>query len=311
MRGRIGALTLVCVAVVLAVPAAAAAAGSISGTVTDEAAGHAPIEKVRVCAFREIPGEEEFEFETELGGNCELTNSAGGYTISGLAAGEYAVEFWPGFEGVNYSYEYYENKRSPFEANLVQVTTTAKTGINAELAAGGEIHGKVVKQAGGAPIKEVVVCGEESESPWYVECAVTSATGEYTIVGLPGGEYVVEFLPEFAGLNYVRQYYDGASTWSDAQPVAVAVGATAMNVNAALAERGAITGTVTKPATTVVVAPPPAPIAAPVVKCGKGKVKKLVKGKATCVKRHKKKHHRHAAKHRAAERSLRLAMRQR
>lgn len=223
---------LACVAAVLAVPAGALAAGSISGTVTDEAAGHLPIEDVRVCAFDESG--EELEQEPDLGVNCELTDASGDYTIALLPPGEYVVEFWPGFKGKNYISEYYDDQSGRFEADLVGVTTTAKTGIDAELTEGGQVHGKVVSEVGGDPVNGAVVCVEEEESPWYVECTQTDHQGEYAIVGLPGGSYWLEFSSP-KGSDFLEQVYS---------EIQVTLGAVTLK-NATLTPGGRITGQVT------------------------------------------------------------------
>ena len=219
-----------CAFVALVAPASALAVGSVSGTVTEEAAGHAPIDGVRVCALELV--EEEFFGNGELGVDCELTDSNGDYTISGLAEGEYVVEYWPGFEGLNYSYEYYDDKSSPYLAELLEVTTAALTGIDAELAEGGEIEGTVVSEVGGGPVPGIFVCAEKSESPWYFECQVTDAAGEYTLPGLPEGEYWLEFYPGEQNFNF--QYRSG---------VPVTVGAVTQG-DATLQPGATITGTV-------------------------------------------------------------------
>jgi hypothetical protein len=202
--------------------------GSISGTVTEEATGHAAIEDVWVCVWAESE-----EFEPEPGANCKLTDAQGKYTIPGLPAGQYKVEFRPGSKGLNFVAEYYDDEPSWVEADPVEVTTTAKTGIDAELAEGGQIHGKVTNEIGGAGIERVFVCAEENESPWYFECAATDAAGEYTIAGLPAGEYWIEFWPE--GQNFVYEFESG---------VPVTLGATTQK-NAALTPGAVITGQVT------------------------------------------------------------------
>ena len=89
--------------------------GRIAGTVTNAATG-AAIEGVLACAFS--PG-------GEIGG-CAITNPGGEYIISGLAAGQYVVEFLGGPD--SYLTQYYDGGYVASEAQLVTVavnTTTA------------------------------------------------------------------------------------------------------------------------------------------------------------------------------------------
>ena len=81
--------------------------GEITGRVTD-AATNAGIEEVEVCAFS----------QTAFGG-CALTDSAGSYTIKGVATGSYAVEFWAEFLG--YETRYYNESSNLEGASLLSV----------------------------------------------------------------------------------------------------------------------------------------------------------------------------------------------
>ncbi|HSS31669.1 MAG TPA: carboxypeptidase-like regulatory domain-containing protein [Solirubrobacterales bacterium] len=200
---------------------------------TAEAAGHAPVEGARVCAFSIEEEEEEIEFEAVIGDNCEVTDSGGGYTISGLSAGEYVVEFWPGYGGRNFASEYYNNKQGFFTADPVDVASGPVIEVDAEVAAGGTIHGRVVSEAGGAPIPGLWACAEGEVSPFYIECGKTDSEGEYTLLGLPAGEYWLEFIPQ--GLNFQYQFE---------REVPVSVGAVTQR-NVALTPAGTITGVVT------------------------------------------------------------------
>ncbi len=183
--------------------------------------------------------------------SCQVTagNTGGDYTISGLASGSYKVEFYPGFGSTNnYLAQFYNGKSVFAEASPVAVTAPNATGgINAELHAGGQISGVVSDAATHAPLAEVYVCAEEIAKFEVGGCAYTGANGEYTIAGLPSGSYAVQFDPLFGG--YLAQFYNGKSSFSEAQPVAVTVGSTTPGINAELHsanQGGSISGTVTK-----------------------------------------------------------------
>ena len=71
----------------------------------------------------------------------------------------------------------------------------------------------------------------------------TDATGDYTIIGLPTGNYQVQFTASGTGL--VSEYYDNKTTAAQATPVAVVAGADTPAINASLEQGGSISGHVT------------------------------------------------------------------
>lgn len=92
--------------------------GAIEGRVTDASTG-AGINEAFVCAFSRV-----------IAGNCGLTNTAGNYTVIGLATGSYGVEF----EAPGYPTLFYNQQSNPSGANLVSVTAPSTTGgINAQM----------------------------------------------------------------------------------------------------------------------------------------------------------------------------------
>lgn len=178
---------------------------------------------------------------------CEVTASNGGgdYTIMGLASGSYKVEFLPGQEGLNYLTQYFSGKSSYKEANLVSVAVPNATGgVNAELHAGGQITGKVTSASTQAALANVFVCVGEGGEGSSGGCGETNGNGEYTIQGLSGGSYVVEFFPLFEE-GYLGQYYSGKASASEANRVGVTAGSTTANINAELQAGGGISGRVT------------------------------------------------------------------
>jgi hypothetical protein len=90
-RGLAALAPLIAVAALLLVPAmASATTGTIEGTVTNVANGD-PIAGIEFCALRDLSEAH------KIGVNCEVTNSEGEYTLSGLF-GAYILEF----SGPNY-----------------------------------------------------------------------------------------------------------------------------------------------------------------------------------------------------------------
>jgi uncharacterized protein YodC (DUF2158 family) len=217
--------------------------GQISGTVI-KASGGATIEGIQVCAYGTGSG---------FLGACASTNHNGQYTISGLAAANYKVEFLTDMCGSsgctqqNYVFQYYNDKSSYLTADEVTVKAGETTpNIDAKLVEGGQITGRVTSASGGAPLANINVCADEGEL--IDNCATTNGNGEYTISGLPtGASYTVGFY-RYSG-NYLGQFYNGQSSTSGANPVSVTEGSITPNIDAKLMEGGQITGTVTDAAT--------------------------------------------------------------
>jgi hypothetical protein len=216
--------------------AAQAPAGSITGTVT-AAATHLPLAGVRVCAVSESYLEEVEEF-------CAHSAADGVYSIDELPEARYLVQFISAVEGLNYVYQAWEGAPDPFEARLVKVTTGEVSGIDAALSEGGTLGGLVSSYSNGGPIAGVEVCAEPHSLEAVTVCATTDGSGHYTILGLSGGGYEVEFRPP-GQLEFLGQYFDGEPGALQADSVAVQAGQLTPNVNAALLEAGRIAGQVT------------------------------------------------------------------
>ncbi len=248
------ALALALAALVLACgfvsSAWAAGGGQIAGTVTS-APGGSPIEGIEVCAYTEA-AIEGGPLEGGAYAECATTNVKGEYAISGLPAGKYEVEFLvPEKSALNFATQYYKDKASSSEAELVTVREGEKVSeINAELEEGGWITGVVTNASTTKPIEGVEVCAF-SKHNFREHCASTNSGGEYKIAALASGEYVVAF--DGLTLNYVLQYYNGEASFSQANEVAVAAKAGTPHINAQLAEGGEIKGRVTSVATSAAI----------------------------------------------------------
>lgn len=209
--------------------------GSISGTVTAEGA-HAPLAGVDVCALGwELEELEEF---------CTRTDGAGEYTLAALPSSPYTVEFLPAAAGLNYVSEEWDDKPI-WLGDEIDVGSEPITGVDAELAAGGEIHGRVVDAGSGAPLQGVSACAASIESFSWWNCARTGSDGRYAIVGNAPGLYEVTFYFGEESV-YLSQTYNG-HIWDfgEADLVSVGVGAVTANIDAALARFGRIRGRVT------------------------------------------------------------------
>ncbi len=206
--------------------------GWIEGRVTD-ALTKAGLSEVFVCAF---------PIDEEGFGRCGSTNSAGNYTLYGLASDAYEVDFYP--EDGDHLFQAYKGKANWFEATPVNVTAGAGTTlINAELARAGHITGTVTDAASGAGIRFAAVClfAASGTAPEY--CALTDGTGHYSLGGLPTGAYRVGFsLDEFEEEepdDYVPQFYNGKPNLAQSELVTVTAPNTTSGIDAHLVNRKA------------------------------------------------------------------------
>jgi hypothetical protein len=215
-----------------------AAGESIAGTVTD-AADHAGIEGVEVCAWLNSFS------EPEPSPRCVSTAADGGYEIAPLISGTYRIEFWPRGGGLNYVAQFYDDQRYWSHADPVYTGNVPTDGIDAEMHEGGEIEGRVTSDVGGAPIEEVLVCAQQDMGDGEPGCDLTGADGEYTIVGLREGDYTVEFVPEHNGLEFLGEFYDDEWSWWRGDRIPVSVGNVTSGIDAALEPASEIRGEVT------------------------------------------------------------------
>jgi hypothetical protein len=108
----------------------------------------------------------------------------------------------------------------------------------------GTITGEVTSAASKAPVAEVTVCAQNLFG--NEGCAATDSSGEYTLSGLPEGEYKVGFFPSSPRTqNLLSQYYNEKPSFEAGDSVTVTGAATTPNINAALKAGGQISGKVT------------------------------------------------------------------
>jgi hypothetical protein len=232
--------------------------------------------------------------------DCAQSDSSGKYELNGLPPGEYLVYFYP-FDG-DHLLQYYDETQNFDDATLVTVAEgETKEGIDGALVHGAVISGRVTSLKTGLPLEEIMVCVDDAASGEARGYEFTEAEGKYTLPPLEAGSYKVEF-NEGCGEGiavdggYLGQFWNGVATLAEAEVITVAPGEKRTEIDAALAS----------------VEPPPPPPAeekhetppagggeptkpAAQLKCKKGFVKKKVRGKTRCVKKH---HHRKHKKHR-------------
>jgi hypothetical protein len=262
---------------------------TISGTITAAATG-APVEKVEACAkLVELDPERKLELE-----RCAKTNAAGEYTIDGLVAGQWSINFYAQqAEADVVSAPYYA------QPTLAVGPQQNLTGVSEALIPGGQIAGTVRLAGTGAPVGGVQVCVTMASSPTPLGCVHTPNSGAYRFMRVWPGSYKVVFSPEPSGTegpsSFPTQWWGGQSTFASAALIEITPPAIVNDIDASL----------TALPTPTPVTPIPAPIAKKPLKCKRNFVKRKVHGKQRCVKRHKAKpkprHGRHKAKHQAPQ----------
>ncbi|WP_257513278.1 S-layer homology domain-containing protein [Microbacterium sp. zg.Y909] len=197
--------------------------------------------------------------------------ATGRYTVSGLPAGEYRVQFRAGYappDGSGSSFpdnlidQYHPGVDDLADARPVAVTRgQVRTGLDARMQVGGTISG-VVSLPTGSPrdwLQGVAV----SAAPYAAGgggwgwAQVDPGTGSYTINRLRAGEYRVEFSAqpywddagEQVWPDLLNSYHGGTSP-ADAVPVTLSAGKDVRGISATLSRSSTISGRVTLPAGT-------------------------------------------------------------
>ncbi len=202
--------------------------GSISGQVTDGSAGIAGI-NVRVHGST-----------TGYLGDA-TTDSNGNYTVSGLPSGNLKVQFYASVSG--YISEWYNDKADFGSADQVAVTAPNTTaGIDAVLEHGGSISGQVTDEIAGIAGITVQVY-DENDDTIAIGSGSTDSNGDYTVTGLPSGDYKVEF--DTSGTGYSSQWYNDKADFASADPVTVTAPNPTAGIDAVLEYGGSISGQVT------------------------------------------------------------------
>jgi len=179
------------------------------------------------------------------------TSPAGGYSLTGLAPGDYRIWFNDN-NNMIYLPEWYNDVLLASEATTLAVTQGSATyGIDATLVQGSSIEGTVTS-SGGAGIGTVHVEAKYWDpliSDWVVAGSdQTDPSGFYRVTGIRPGTYHVRFIDQ-SGV-YVEEWYDDERLESEATSITVAEGVPTTGVSAVMAEAGHITGRVTSDGST-------------------------------------------------------------
>lgn len=209
----------------------------ITGTVTNGTSG---IQNVWVGVSdtdgNQVPG---------IGG--ANTDESGNYALSGLPTGTYKLYF--NGQPAGYISQWYNNRTDAASADPVPVTAGGiYTGYNAQLAQGGTISGRVTSD-GTNGIQNVMVQLRDTSGNWIngINSPMTNASGDYTLSGIPDGNYKLYFDGSSSG--YISEWFDNVSDQSFATTLVVPAGGSLTGKDAVLTSGGTISGRVTSDGT--------------------------------------------------------------
>lgn len=272
--------------------AAVVKGGAIAGTLTD-AATKLPLVGFEVCSW----WEEGEEFE-----GCDFTDSGGSFKLLGLHPGAHELEISPSELG--------------YEVQIVHgvpISPGSTRNLEASLVrAEGRISGHVYAAADHVVLAGASVCAIWAKTGETGGCARTNGAGAYEFFPVPIGAWKIVFSPEPAEVEFEEkvfpdlwptQFWNQKTTLAAAEVLNVTPSSNFTGIDGLLGPGPSSTpsGASTQSSSTTTTSPAPIPVAVtPKPKplhCGKGKVKKRVKGKTRCVKRHQPRNHH--KKHRA------------
>ncbi|HEY5267190.1 MAG TPA: carboxypeptidase-like regulatory domain-containing protein, partial [Acidimicrobiales bacterium] len=211
---------------------------SITGTVTNSAG----TDLANICV----------QADTVAGGYGGFgeTASNGTYTVTGLTAGSFTVEFYNCGDG-NYAPQYYNDTAAgtPLLSGATAVAVPAgssTTGVSAVMALGTTISGTVTNSSG-TKLSDICVFADIGDGSGG--SATTASDGTYAMTNLAPGSYTVEFYSDCGGGNYLPQYYNGTtagtSSSTSATSIAVTVASPKTGINAVMTTGATISGIVT------------------------------------------------------------------
>ena len=169
-------------------------------------------------------------------------DESGEYLFEGLPAGDYII--MAGAE--NYELLYYDNARSRSDATPVEVhDDEISRGIDFDMIritpGTGSLTGCITDAQTGVPLPDAQVSAYSLDNSRYYGTARADSSGNYLLAGLKSGRYIVYAFAE----EYVTEFYDGASSRSEATPVQVEEPLETADIDFTLERGGVIAGRIT------------------------------------------------------------------
>ena len=169
--------------------------------------------------------------------------TSGKYSVTGLAPGEYRVEFASSDDVV--VREYYQDVTEFDDASALHVEPGETiTDVDATLVRAGSIGGRVTVPAGHDPTDVRAQVFAQRDGAWVsVGYALAESDGAYRVTGLAPGTYRVGFT-DHAG-RLLDTFHASVDTVEAAKDITVGAGAAVANINATLAVAGSVSGRLT------------------------------------------------------------------
>jgi len=120
---------------------------------------------------------------------------------------------------------------------------TDSGGISFKLEAGGSISGHIEDNAGD-PIINLHIWAQDYDTGQHMGGVNTNDLGNYTIGGLPSGNYRVQTCASCSGLAYADEFFDNVYSHNNASPVSVTAPDETSGINFTLEAGNTISGTI-------------------------------------------------------------------
>ncbi|MBF0450284.1 MAG: carboxypeptidase regulatory-like domain-containing protein [Candidatus Magnetomorum sp.] len=141
------------------------------------------------------------------------TDEKGNYTLCCLPEGDYHI--LADAKETKYINQYFTNAHYVQDATPIAVITGTRDKINFKLINGGIITGKIIEEDELLPVKNVLVTAiDRSLNRQAGKSIGSDANGNYTVYGLPPGEYILS--ADASNTSYVSCYFKSAYTINDA-----------------------------------------------------------------------------------------------